>query len=95
MKFGFGSSGRAERVAESFGGTIGVTSILLNPTAKDSLAETTFLRLALGLGEDLYEARPLSNYVWWSERPLAKQITHMRNPDDSEPIWARIKLGYE
>ncbi|KAG5177907.1 hypothetical protein JKP88DRAFT_331083, partial [Tribonema minus] len=95
VKFGFGSSGRAERIARSLGGALGVRAVLLNPTAADTLSGTTYLRLALGLAEDLYDGRPLADFVWYSARPLANQLSHLMNADDAGPIWARIKLGYD
>ena len=95
VKFGFGSSGRAARVADSFGGGLAVKTLLLNPTAIDSMSETTNLRLAIELAEDMYDGKPLADFVWYSQRPKVNQLTRLMNEDDAGPIWARIKLGYD
>ncbi|CAM9468980.1 unnamed protein product [Chrysoparadoxa australica] len=91
VKYGFGSSGRAQRLklmerAEP----LSVRTVLLNPTAEDSLSPTTNLRLALAYAEDLYALKPLSNYVWYSTMPKPNQLTRMMDPEDS--LLGRFQL---
>lgn len=82
VKYGFGASGRASRIAESFGGIISTKTALLNPTAADSLSGTRALRLALEYAEDLYGGKPLANYIWFTKSPRVNQIPRMLNPEN-------------
>ncbi|CAM9855375.1 unnamed protein product [Discosporangium mesarthrocarpum] len=82
VKFGFGASARAERIGESLGTKVSSKTVLLNPTAKDSLSGTTALRLALQLADDLYSGKPLANYFWFSKSPKVNLIPRMVNPED-------------
>ncbi|CAM9967141.1 unnamed protein product, partial [Phaeothamnion confervicola] len=80
----FGSAARAERIARSFGGALAVQTVLLNPTAQESLSLTPALRLALAYGEDLYATRPLADYLWFSESPPVRLVPRMMPPDAPE-----------
>lgn len=72
----------SHRIAESFGGTISAKTVLLNPTATDSLSGTRALRLALEYAEDLYAGKPLANYIWFTKSPKVNQIPRMLNPEN-------------
>ena len=70
------------RIAESFGGALSAKTILINPTAQDSLSENRALRLALAYADDLYAGKPVANYLWFSKSPKINQIPRMVNPED-------------
>ena len=96
IKFGFGIEERTKRLLskkgeESTNGDASsksispsVYSILINPSAKDSLSYTTQLRLTLGYGDSLRRMKPLADYVWFSEYPMTNLLTNMQNPIDFE-----------
>ncbi|CAM9847076.1 unnamed protein product [Ascophyllum nodosum] len=82
VKFGFGASGRAARIAESFGGKMPTRTVLVNPTAIDSLSDNRSLRLALEYADDLYAGKPLANYLWFTKSPKVSLIPRMLNPEN-------------
>lgn len=82
VKFGFGASGRAARIAKSLGSDMPTKSVLINPTAEDSLSLSRSLRLALEYADDLLNGKPLANYLWFSKSPKVNQIPRMVNPED-------------
>lgn len=67
---------------ESLGSEVFAKTILLNPTAKESLSLTPSLRLALEYADDLPAGKPLANYLWFSKSPKVNQIPRMFNPED-------------
>eukprot|EP00903_Cladosiphon_okamuranus_P020354 g18674.t1 len=82
VKFGFGASGRAARIAQSLGNEMSTKSVLINPTAEDSLSLSRSLRLALEYADDLQNGKPLADYLWFSKSPKVNQIPRMVNPED-------------
>ncbi|CBJ27968.1 conserved unknown protein [Ectocarpus siliculosus] len=82
VKFGFGASGRAARIAKSLGAEMPTKSVLINPTAEGSLSQSRSLRLALEYADDLQNGKPLANYLWFSKSPKVNQIPRMVNPED-------------
>ena len=56
-----------------------VVSLLLNPTAEDSLSLSNQLRLSLGYGVFLPASRPLADYVWFTSSPPSRVITKAKN----------------
>ncbi|CAN0403512.1 unnamed protein product [Ectocarpus sp. 12 AP-2014] len=82
VKFGFGASGRAARIAKSLGTEMPTKSVLINPTAEGSLSQSRSLRLALEYADDLQNGKPLANYLWFSKSPKVNQIPRMVNPED-------------
>jgi hypothetical protein len=56
-----------------------VASMLLNPSAQDSLSPTVQLRLALAYGPFLPEQRPLADYLWFAQSPSVRLLTHCKN----------------
>lgn len=57
-----------------------ITTILLNPTAADTLSATRFLRLEIGTGPDTlaYQAK-VADYLWFSSSPKVNLIPRMMN----------------
>lgn len=57
-----------------------VTTILLNPTAAETLSATRFLRLEIGTGPDtlVYQAK-VADYLWFSSSPKVNLIPRMMN----------------
>lgn len=72
----------SNRIASSFGGQFATKTVMLNPTAEDSLSGTRALRLALEYADDLYNGKPFANYLWFTKSPRANQIPRMLNPED-------------
>jgi hypothetical protein len=56
-----------------------VVSVLLNPTALDSLSPTAQLRLALAYGPFLPKQRTLADYLWFAQSPPVRVLTHCKN----------------
>ena len=71
-----------DRIAESLGSQMSTKSVLINPTAEDSLSLSRSLRLALEYADDLLNGKPLANYLWFSKSPKVNQIPRMVNPED-------------
>ncbi len=61
-----------------------VYSVLLNPSAADSLSDTAQLRLVLAYGPLLRYQRPLADFLWFSEYPPVRLLTRTKNPIDRE-----------
>lgn len=61
-----------------------VYSVLLNPSATDSLSDTAQLRLVLAYGPLLRYQRPLADFLWFSEYPPVRLLTRTKNPIDRE-----------
>lgn len=57
-------------------------TILINPTAGDSLSPNRSLRLALAYANDLSAGKPLANYIWFTKSPKVNQIPRMINPEN-------------
>lgn len=73
-----------------------VVSVLLNPSAADSLAPAVQLRLALAYGDELPEQRPLGDYLWYPTSPPVRLLTHMKNAisrEGSKPAEETSILG--
>ena len=56
-----------------------ILSVLLNPSAADSLAVTAQLQLALAYGNSLPTQRPLADFLWYSSYPSVKLLTRPKN----------------
>ena len=57
-----------------------VTTILLNPTAKDTLSESKFLRLEIGTAPNNWKYQTkLADYVWFSSMPKVNLLPRMMN----------------
>jgi hypothetical protein len=57
-----------------------VTTVLVNPTAKETLSKSRFLRLEIGTGpENLDFQAKLSDYLWFSSSPKVNLIPRMMN----------------
>lgn len=81
--YGLGAPGRLERVGgarlnrESFK----VKTMLLNPTARDSLSPIKSLRLNIGVGANQAKVtRPVGNYVWFSKSPPPNLLIRYLDP---------------
>ena len=61
-----------------------VLSVLLNPTARDSLSQTVQLQLVLAYGPFLKDQRPLADFLWYSRSPPVRLLTRPKNPINSE-----------
>ena len=59
-------------------------SLLLNPTAADSLSAIKQLQLSLGYGKFLDESYVLSDFIWFSDYPMVSLLTRPKNPINSE-----------
>jgi hypothetical protein len=61
-----------------------ILSVLLNPSAPDSLAPDGVrnLNLLLSYGDDGADLLPLSDYVWFSDMPPVRLLSHMKNPEN-------------
>mmetsp|Transcript_6716 Transcript_6716/g.8833 ORF Transcript_6716/g.8833 Transcript_6716/m.8833 type:complete len:444 (+) Transcript_6716:3-1334(+) len=58
-----------------------VTTMMLNPTAEDSLSASRTLRLKLGLdGERFDNSKPLADYLMFSSYPKVSLLSHPLNP---------------
>ncbi len=57
-----------------------VTTILLNPSAKETLSKTNYLRLEIGTGPDTlaYQSK-VSDYLWFSFMPKVNMIPRLMN----------------
>jgi hypothetical protein len=55
-----------------------VTTILLNPTAKETLSKSRFLRLEIGTGpKTLAYQTKVADYLWFSSMPKVNLITRL------------------
>jgi hypothetical protein len=58
-----------------------VTTILLNPSASETLSKTNFLRLEIGTGpETLDYQSKIADYFWFSFMPKVNMIPRLMNP---------------
>ena len=58
-----------------------VTTILLNPSAKETLSKTNYLRLEIGTGpETLDYQSKVADYFWFSFMPKVNMIPRLMNP---------------
>jgi hypothetical protein len=58
-----------------------VTTILLNPTAKETLSKSRFLRLEIGTGPRTLEFQTkVADYLWFSSMPKVNLITRLMDP---------------
>jgi hypothetical protein len=58
-----------------------VTSIMINPTAQNTLSESNYIRTAIGTTPDtrIYQTK-LADYIWFSQNPKVNMLPHMMNP---------------
>jgi len=57
-----------------------VTTILLNPTASDTLSKSRYLRLEIGTGPDTLDLQTkVSDYLWFSSSPKVNTIPRLMN----------------
>lgn len=61
-----------------------ILSVLLNPTAADTLSMTAQMRLCLAYGQFLKFQRPLANFLWFSKYPPLKLLIRTKNPINAE-----------
>ena len=61
-----------------------VLSVLLNPTAQDSLSPTVQLQLCLAYGPFLKDQKPLADFLWFTDSPPVKILTRPKNPINNE-----------
>ena len=81
--YGLGAPGRLERIggARLNRETFKVKTMLLNPTAADSLSPLKSLRLNIGVGANQAKvARPVGNYVWFSRSPPPNLLIRYLDP---------------
>lgn len=78
----FHPASKLDRIARSLGSEMSTKSVLINPTAEDSLSLSRSLRLALEYADDLQNGKPLANYLWFTKSPKVNQIPRMVNPED-------------
>lgn len=58
-----------------------VTTILLNPTAEETLSQSRYLRLEIGTGpETLDYQTKIADYLWFSSSPKVNMIPRLMNP---------------
>lgn len=86
LRFLCGINGRIPRVYNSFdpsGSKLtddDVTTILLNPTANDTLSKTRRLRLEIGTGPDTLDfQKKVADYLWFSSSPKVNLIPRLMN----------------
>jgi hypothetical protein len=57
-----------------------VTTILLNPTARDTLSRTNYLRLEIGTSPEFLEYQTkVADYLWFSSSPKVNQLPRLMN----------------
>jgi hypothetical protein len=69
-------------------------SVLLNPTAPDTVSSVTNIRLTLAYAEKKYDGKPLADYVWFTTMPKVNLLTHPMNPEDEGPLFERVRFGF-
>ncbi|CAJ1936773.1 unnamed protein product [Cylindrotheca closterium] len=86
LRFLRGINGRIPRVYNSLdvsGNKITddyVTTILLNPTANDTLSKSRYLRLEIGTGPDTLDFQTkIADYLWFSSSPKVNMIPRLMN----------------
>ena len=57
-----------------------VTTILLNPTARDTLSKSNYIRLEIGTAPEMldYQSK-VADYLWFSSSPKVNQISRLMN----------------
>eukprot|EP00614_Pseudopedinella_elastica_P030271 CAMPEP_0172636806 /NCGR_PEP_ID=MMETSP1068-20121228/205729_1 /TAXON_ID=35684 /ORGANISM="Pseudopedinella elastica, Strain CCMP716" /LENGTH=402 /DNA_ID=CAMNT_0013449317 /DNA_START=69 /DNA_END=1277 /DNA_ORIENTATION=- len=80
VRFGYGVQARLARLATATSDDVDIRSLLLNPSAEESLSMTSQLRLVLGYGDELEYSKPLANYLLFSSSPPPKILSRMLNP---------------
>jgi hypothetical protein len=86
LRFLLGINGRIPRICKYLNGDDNhvtndvVTTILLNPTSKETLSKSRFLRLEIGTGPDTldYQAK-VADYLWFSSSPKVNLIPRLMN----------------
>ena len=57
-----------------------VTTILLNPTARDTLSKSNYIRLEIGTSPDILDYQTkVADYLWFSSSPKVNQIPRLMN----------------
>eukprot|EP00977_Amphora_coffeiformis_P013395 scaffold3502_cov183-Amphora_coffeaeformis.AAC.2 len=57
-----------------------VTTILLNPTARDTLSKSNYIRLEIGTSPDILDYQTkVADYLWFSSSPKVNQIPRLVN----------------
>lgn len=86
LRFLHGINGRLPRVyntIDASGNTMtddNVTTILLNPTASDTLSKSRYLRLEIGTGPDTLDLQTkVADYLWFSSSPKVNTIPRLMN----------------
>lgn len=86
LRFLLGINGRISRLCQFLDPTKNqvtddsITTILLNPTAKDTLSKTRYLRLEVGTGPDTLDYQTkVSDYLWFSSSPKVNLIPRLMN----------------
>jgi Haem-binding uptake, Tiki superfamily, ChaN len=73
--FGFLTQGDTNKVTDT-----AVTTILLNPTAKDTLSKSRYLRLEIGTGPETLDLQTkVADYLWFSSTPKVNMIPRLMN----------------
>jgi len=81
-----GANGRIPRIYKSFlpdskVSEESVTSILINPSAKETLSQSRFLRLEIGTSpQNIQYQTKIADYLWFSTIPKVNLIPRMMNP---------------
>lgn len=71
-----------------------VYSILVNPTATDTLSKTLQLQLTLQYGDKyLREAYPVCNVLWFDKSPTVKLLTRVKNPINNNESTEKSIIG--
>ena len=85
VRFMGGINGRVPRISQflnkdSLVDDDAVTTILLNPNAKETLSESKFLRLEIGTSPDnwAYQTK-VADYLWFSSMPKVNMLPRMMN----------------
>lgn len=85
VRFMGGINGRVPRIShflnkDSLVDDEAVTTILLNPNAKETLSESKFLRLEIGTSPDnwAYQTK-VADYLWFSSMPKVNMLPRMMN----------------
>lgn len=85
VRFMGGINGRIPRICQylnpdSFVDEEAVTTILLNPNAKETLSESRFLRLEIGTAPNnwTYQTK-IADYLWFSSMPKVNMMPRMMN----------------
>ena len=85
VRFMGGINGRIPRICQSINSNTlvdeeAVTTILLNPNAKETLSESKFLRLEIGTAPANWKYQTkLADYLWFSSMPKVNMLPRMMN----------------